>query len=238
MRLVATSDWHGDHCTIGRPRFADVEQAAWAAAGAAIERKADAFLFLGDLCDPDSGPVVFRCARLAVAIAARLAASGVHSVFIPGNHCVIDDGSGESVLEPVAGLGATSEFVHVVSRPGTVRLGGHPPIMCLPFTSPSHGYDPAEEVVRHVGGQRGVVTITHLNVPGIIPGEETTEMPRGREVMFPVEEAKRVSQLMLAGHYHRRQVSPDGVQIVGSLQRLTFGEEDHTPGFLVIELQS
>jgi len=42
--------------------------------------------------------------------------------------------------------------------------------------------------------------------------------------------------LVVSGHYHRRQTTEDGIQVVGSLARLTFGEESNTPQFLVIEL--
>lgn len=237
MKLVVCSDAHLDHQTIGVSRFAEVEGAMWKAARAAVEGKVDAFLFLGDLCDPDSGPVVFRCLRTALQVAAYLEQQEVRSVWLSGNHCVLEDGTGETVLEPLKRHALdSSEWVHVADRPRLIRSVGWPPIMCLPFTASSHGYDPAAAVEEHVGELRGVVTIGHLHVPGIIPGEETTEMPRGREVVFPVEAAKKVSSLMLNGHFHRRQVSPDGVHIPGSLARLTFGEEDHQPSFMVIEL--
>lgn len=234
MKLVVVSDLHLDWVTIGVARFAEVERAMVQARVAAATVGADAFLFLGDLCDPDSGPAVFRCVRAAVQTALALDAYKIPSVWLAGNHDVIEDGSGETTLEPLRGVPGA----RVVDRPCTVKLAGHPHLMCLPFTASSHGYDPAAAVVEHVGGQRDAVTIGHLHVPGIIPGEETTEMPRGRDVAFPVEAAKLVSQMMMNGHYHRRQVSPDGVQIVGAPARLTFGEEDNSPGFLVVEVPS
>jgi DNA repair exonuclease SbcCD nuclease subunit len=75
----------------------------------------------------------------------------------------------------------------------------------------------------------------HLSVPGVVPGEEVTEMPRGRDIRFPIEACAGVD-LLMNGHIHRRQVSPDGVVIPGSLAKLTFSEEENTPGFLIIDV--
>lgn len=234
--IVVASDAHLDWVTIGVSRFAEVEGALWKSARAAVEMGARAHVFCGDLCDPDSGSVVFRCVRVMVAVVEYLRTAGVASVVVPGNHDVLEDGTGETTLEPLKGIGGP--LVHVVDRPRAVKIAGLPHLMCLPFTASSHGYDPAAAVREHVGGQRDCVTFGHLHVPGIVPGEETTEMPRGREVVFPVEAAREVSQLMVNGHFHRRQVSPDGVQIVGSLARLTFGEELHSPSFMTIRIPS
>jgi hypothetical protein len=79
-----------------------------------------------------------------------------------------------------------------------------------------------------------------LTVPGIEPGSETREMPRGREVRYPVEAIRERwgdRAVMLNGHYHRayhRAESP--VVVPGSLERLTRGEARNEPGCLILEV--
>ena len=76
-------------------------------------------------------------------------------------------------------------------------------------------------------------------LPGIHPGSETEDMPRGREVLFPGEQT-RGAVARMNGHYHARQThglgdgGPD-VIIPGSLARLGFGEESNEPGFLLVD---
>jgi DNA repair exonuclease SbcCD nuclease subunit len=238
VKLLATSDWHGDWTTRGISRFDEVECAAHHTVATAMEQNVDAYLFLGDLCDPDSGSSVFRVVALAVEVARRLADAGIPSVWLAGNHDVIEDGSGQTTLTPLRAL--AHGLVHVVEHPGVVKRAGHPHIACLPFTASSHGYDTAGEAARLIGGQTDAIVVSHLTVPGMQPGEETTEMPRGREVLYPFEATRRVS-VRLSGHYHRRQsfVPKDGgppIEVVGSLARLTFAEEKNEPRFLLIEV--
>jgi DNA repair exonuclease SbcCD nuclease subunit len=239
MRVVVTSDWHLDHVTHGVSRFAELETAVHRTVDAAIEEGADAYFFLGDLCDPDSGSCVFRCAKVALDAATRLAAKGIASIWLAGNHDVIEDGTGCTTLTPLLAMAAASESVHVAERPCLVELGDGYRVICLPFTATSHAYDVEAsllELARGCHDRDKTIVLSHLNVPGVIPGEETTEMPRGREVVLPVAWAKTHAGLVLQGHYHRKQKTNDGVWIPGSLARLTFGEEKHDPGFLVVEV--
>jgi DNA repair exonuclease SbcCD nuclease subunit len=148
----------------------------------------------------------------------------------------LEDGIGDTTLSPLRGL-HRDDFVHVVERPKRVVIGDvH--FACLPFTASSHGYD-VEEKLREMTAaspRPRTVVLSHLNVPGIVPGEETTEMPRGREITLPEKLAHERACLVLQGHFHRRQTTPLGTRVVGSLARLTFGEENNRPGFLVVEV--
>jgi DNA repair exonuclease SbcCD nuclease subunit len=237
MKVVASSDWHPDHVTHGVSRFQEVKEAAHRTVDRAIEESADLYAFVGDLCDPDTGSSVFRCVELAVDVATRLAARGIASAWVAGNHDVIEDGSGDTVLSPLRALANLTHLVKVFERPGVMdRAGGH--VLCLPYTATSHAYD-VEAAIAEFGptvNKAKTIVLGHLNVAGIVPGEETTEMPRGREVWLPVEAAKRVARHVVNGHYHRRQRTKDGVWITGSLARLTFGEEGNEPSFLVLEV--
>ena len=227
MKIVCSSDWHLDHVTAGVPRFEEIAAAVDQAVAHAITTKADMFIFAGDLCDPDSGVSVFRCVQKAFEAAIRLSDANIRSIWVAGNHDIIEDGSGDTTLSPLKAIGRD---VHVADRPGVIWN-----VLALPFVSALAPYDPAAEAKRLIALHCPQVVVGHLNVPGIIPGEETHEMPRGREVIFPVKETAGIP-LKLHGHYHRQQVTPEGIHIPGSLARLTFGEEAHTPGFLVFEV--
>ena len=234
MKLVVTSDWHVDHVTNGVSRFAEIERAAQESVSTAIEQKADAYVFLGDLCDPDAGSAVFRCIRTAIAVASRLWASKIPSIWLAGNHDVIEDGTGETTLSPLRHVDGAC----VAESSTQVRFAGVA-FACLPFTaatSPRPGLDPESFLKGWNHSKDASIVLSHLTVPGVVPGEETTELPRGREVLLPEALAHEKACLVLQGHYHRRQRTALGTQIPGSLARLTFGEQSHFPSYLVAEV--
>ncbi len=246
MRILVTSDWHTDAMTAGIDRGPDVEEAVDETINAAIREKADLYLFLGDLCDPD-GVRSHRAAAVGVRAAAALLREGIRSRWLVGNHDVIEDGSGTNTLAGIAAMypiaadgdvvvwdSPCSEVIPVLPAEldaGSVLL------VALPFTPRSHAYDPAafvEILPPHLGP---VIVAGHLNIEGIGPGSETIDMPRGRDVFFPLEAVKKrfPKALMLNGHYHTRQTF-NGIVIPGSLERLTFGEEKNEPGYLIVEV--
>jgi hypothetical protein len=234
VRLALSSDWHADRVTDGIPRYSEIEAAAWASAKAAVEWRADAYVFLGDLADPDGGPSTLRAVALAVAVAQHLAMAGVWSHWLPGNHDVFEDGSGGCVLDAIRGFETLRGPKPELLAPGPFSVGGPggAPALALPFAPSSHGYDVAGSVGMAMDG---ALVFSHLVVPGITPGSETTEMPRGREVRLPIDLVASKRMSVFQGHYHRRQVHA-GVQVVGSLARLTHGEASHDPGFLLAVL--
>jgi DNA repair exonuclease SbcCD nuclease subunit len=238
MKIVVSSDWHLDHVTHGVARFAELRDAAHHTVDVAIAEGAEAYVFAGDLCDPDSGSCVFRAVQVAIEVAQRLKARKIQSIWVAGNHDVIEDGSGDTTLSPMRALGCddpgSCAWAFVVEQPRVIELMTRKTILCLPFAATSHGYDVEKFVKATAPGN--ILSVSHLNVPGVIPGEETTEMPRGREVLLPTELVKTKANLVLNGHYHRQQMTADGVWIPGSLARLTFGEEGNLPGFLVMEV--
>lgn len=256
MRIVVASDFHLDHVTMGVPRFAEVAAAADQSVARAIAgddgERADLYLFAGDLTDPDSGSTVFRCVHHAVRMAAVLSDNGVESHWVAGNHDVIEDAGGHTTIYPIEAVGegsglAKNVFVH--EAPWKMLVPVTNPrlnLVVLPFTATSHPYDPADFLARSLDRNKLNVVVGHLVVPGIQPGEETVDMPRGREVLFPVECARGAIAggyrlLCINGHYHRRQSFDAGgglvVHVPGSLARLTAGEESHEPGFLEIEVE-
>lgn len=237
MKLLCSSDWHGDAVTLGKPRFKDVEAAVRETVDVAIKKKVDRYLFLGDLCDPDSGVSVFRCVGLAIEVARTLSNNAIPSIWLAGNHDVIEDGSGETTMTPLRGLDDSN--IQVIEQPKAFGT-----FLALPFTATSHAYDARKFVTgildsKHLPPQFTV--LSHLSMPGVQPGEETTDMPRGRDIEFPLDlfPEGRTDALILQGHYHRQQrhvfQGSAPVHIPGSLERLTFGEQGHEPSYLLIE---
>lgn len=239
MKLIACSDAHLDHISMGVRRFDDVREAMLETVAAAEQMKADAYFFLGDLCDPDKNLSVFAAVEFAIYVALRLRRAKIPSYWLAGNHDVIETSEGKTTLSPLSSLEALEGApIRVLEVPGTIVEPNWPTIVALPFTSSLQPYDPEKMFeLPEARGKRDCITLGHLNVPGIIPGEETLEMPRGREVIFPTETAKKHSALMLHGHFHQQQVTPDGIHIPGSLARLTATEGKYKPSFLVIETE-
>lgn len=239
MKIIATSDWHGDAKTLGHARFVDVDRAVRQVVQEAIRWEANMFCFLGDLCDPDAGSAVFRCVQRAISAARELSEARIPSWWLAGNHDVIEDGSGETVLNPLKAL--RDPRVSVLDRPGSEDFG-EVRFVALPFTASSHAYAPRAEAQDAVGNYRRLVVLSHLAVEGIQPGEETTDMPRGREVLFPHDlfHDGVKDTLLLQGHYHRAHTfeAPGllPVHVVGAPCRFTFANENDTPSFLKIEV--
>lgn len=229
-------DPHLDAVTMGEARFDEVVTALNETVTAAIQRQVDMWVCLGDLFDPDAGPVAYRAVEAMLRVAWRLRLAGVRQAWVAGNHDVIEDGTGTTTLSPLRAM--AEQFpadVLLFERPGGARLLGLPPLVALPYTATSHAYDPAALVQQLRADTRPAIYVGHLVVPGVTPGEEAVEYARGRDVFFPVD-ATQDALLRLNGHHHARGVSPDGVVIPGSLARLTYGERRNDPGFLVLDV--
>jgi DNA repair exonuclease SbcCD nuclease subunit len=240
MRGLAFSDVHQDFVTEGQPRFNDIGIAVDRVVEHAIREKVDRVFFLGDWGDPDKNLSIFRCIRTMIDVAMALSDHGIHFHAIPGNHDVIEDGSGATTLTPLVELSLRMDHIHVHERPDFGDFAGLD-VIALPFTPLSHTYDPVQ-VINDAYCLRGnqdqpLVILSHLVVEGIQPGEETTEMPRGRDIILPHRLIGELwpHALILQGHYHRRQKF-ENVNVVGSLVKLTFDEEDHHPGYVVVEI--
>lgn len=238
--IVFSSDWHADVYTQGVDRFPEVEAGVLASVDYAVRSKADAYIFCGDLADPHN-PRSHRASALAHKAADILRGDEIPSYWLVGNHDVVEDGTGANVLMSL------SEANHrTIGSPQWFRLkDSHLPIVALPFTPTSHSYDPVVFIERAVltmeeegVDQNGrILVIGHLNLKGITAGSETTDMPRGRDVYWPLDEIKAAwpNATIVAGHYHERQVF-QGVQVIGSLARLTYGEGVNEVGYMELEI--
>jgi len=236
VKVVCSSDWHADWSTAGFSREGDVATAVDETVAAAVEQGASHYFFLGDLCDPD-GARAHRAVELAVRTAVRLSRAGIASRWLAGNHDVVEDGHGTTMLGALRELESAELPVRVYDRP-TVEVLPEVAVVALPYCARSHAYDP-EAFVRAnpLPGWR-VVVLGHLNIAGIAPGSETDEMPRGRDVMFPLAACQDVygeRALLMNGHYHQHQVFRR-IHVPGSLERLTFGEMANEPGYMIVEV--
>jgi DNA repair exonuclease SbcCD nuclease subunit len=246
-KVLHTGDWHGDKSLLGVSRYEEVENAVEQTIRTAIDEKVDLYLFTGDLCDPDDGPLVIRNVCLALYVAKELSAAGITSYWVTGNHDVVEDGHGLSTLSPLALVGP---LVRLFDRP--MVWGMHLPqfryFVALPYVARNRAYDAkrflegdevAKGAIAMVGKDVPVLLATHLTIPGAVLGDETTEMARGRDVDLPWD-AIPLHWRIVAGHYHRRQVvgGPGGrkAYVCGALARHSFGEQDNEPGFSLFEI--
>lgn len=242
-RLLVTSDWHGDAITCGINRFEDVERGANETVEYMRRENIDGYLMLGDLTDPDNTRS-HRAVALAMATAVRVQAEKKPSIWLGGNHDVIEDGYGTTTLSP---LRALKPYVNVIERPmfGVVAQL-HAYFVCFPYVARHQAYDAVEHVADALEdyGKHGkgwpVVVLSHLNVEGAKTGSESTTLSRGRDHHLPVEQISQAfpDALILQGHYHKPQViEAHGmkVHVCGSLERLRFDEENDDCGFLVVE---
>ena len=234
MRIVCSSDWHLDQSTAGVDRYDDMDAAIDESVRAAIQLKSDAYVMNGDLTDPNTVRS-HRAVAKAIEVQRRLDDVGILPIFVAGNHDVIEDGSGMTTMSPLAATGRGFVF----ERPMMMSLTTVT-LIALPFTATSHDYDP-EEFIRkcHASGEhvKPVLILGHLNAEGISPGSETTDMPRGRNVYWPLDAIEECfpDATVIGGHYHTPQTYK-GLTIIGSMVRLRFDERDNEPGYIVVEI--
>lgn len=243
MRLVICSDVHCDKSTLGYPRFDDVAAAVHQTVEVAKSERADVWAMLGDWCDPDDGPAALRGVELALRTALELNDAGVESWWLAGNHCVVEDGSGRTVLSPLWPL-RENHLVRLFER-SEYFVHGQLHVTVLPYVAVSARVSDELEPIRKMyaaNPERGLVLAHATHLPGIVPWEESTEMPRGRAVPFPFDWT-RPQWHLFNGHYHEGQVyehpSADGgrrLTIPGALCRTTFGEVKDKARFLVVDV--
>lgn len=239
MKILITSDWHLDAVTAGVSRSADIAEAVDWTVQLATDRMVNLYVFLGDLCDPDANRAP-ACVAKAINTAQALMARGIGSRWLVGNHDVIEDGSGTSTMEPIEAAG------HALRKKPMHELFtftiGKTMLVWLPFVPKVAAYDPVEFIRSCPTDVDRVFVFGHLNVPGVVPASETHEMPRGREVWMPtdaIREHWHGKAVIFNGHYHATTDGKKaGVGIPGTLQRLTFGEQDNVVGCFIVDLEA
>lgn len=223
-RFYITSDWHLDAVTAGVKRFSEVADTV-----ETLLRKAEGdgagFVFGGDLCDPGALDS-HRCTGFAVHLATSYLAP---KLWLTGNHDIVEDGHQTTTLDPVRATGAV-----VIAQPdGPIQFGDFM-VGALPYTAKTHPYDTAKEVADW--RDECDVVLGHLDKAGLTPGSEG-EMLKGRRLEWPMDalEKHQPQATLIGGHYHRGQ-QVGNLHIVGAPVRFNFGEQDHEPSYLSVEL--
>lgn len=239
MKIVACSDLHLDKTTLGVPRMTEGARALRQAVDHAMKIEARWFFFLGDISDPDNGGSTFAAQGLAIEAIRSLTDANIYSIWLVGNHDIVEDGSGFNVLTPLKVLESMT-LGFIADEPSKIHLGDNYHAVCLPYAPIARAYDPAKMAreFRYDREEKQIV-LSHLMIPGIAPGEETLEMPRGRDIVLPLEETSHAT-MRLSGHYHKRQDFDPGdggppIHVVGTYP-MTFGEETNQAAFSVITL--
>jgi DNA repair exonuclease SbcCD nuclease subunit len=233
IKIVVTSDWHLDAITAGKRRHAEITTAIEQSVDFANEHEVDFYINLGDLTNPDTVRS-YSSIWTAMDVRKRLN-DDIYYLLVTGNHDVIEDGSGDHTMIPLYYLENTKVF----DCPNIWGLE-ETNIVALPFTPSSHEYSPTNFIEHNhqsLEPSWPTIVLGHLNIEGITPGSESTDMPRGRDVFLPVDTIRKYipNAVILNGHYHKQQVF-NRVHIPGSVARLTFGEADNKLGFLYLEI--
>lgn len=225
--------------TAGVRRIDDLRKSVNRVVGEAIDQKVDAFIFTGDLADPDCGSMLVHVLELAHSAAGALRRAGILNVWVPGNHCVLYDGSGKSVL---SALRTWDVLTQVFEQPATFTLKGVF-FALLPYTAVK--YDPdawlrSVLAVGTLGTSRAMprAVLGHCTgMRGVEVGSESRDMSRGADLVFPEAACAELGvDYMGCGHFHKRQVTAGGIHIPGTLERLRFDEEGNSPGFYIVEI--
>lgn len=247
MKALLTSDWHLDWVTAGAARIRELETYI-SIVEEVIKREAiDYVFFLGDACDP-GGMLASLYATTLIDAARRFHRACRGSVWIAGNHDVIESSRGITTLSPVRAAMAdirNADRFEVFERPGFIDLPGLG-VLALPYVArdveaTSYGVDFTEAVGEAATSSNPVCVIGHLTVPGARMSSESNELARGRDVDFPGNDifANLDPVFVANGHYHEAQiVKYAGLDIIipGSPVCLTFGERnDDAKGFTILE---
>lgn len=231
MKILLCGDFHLDRYTAGYDRYEDVCRGIDATIEDAVAMRADLYVFLGDLTNP-SNVRSHRATAKTVEVERRLGEEEIASLWLTGNHDVIEDGSGGHTLLALEAAGGV-----VLDEPCIYSMKGLD-VVALPFTPGCKAYDPVEYIESvSLVGKNPVLIPGHLGLDGAKLGSETTDMPRGRSVEWPIDAINKhlPGAIMVGGHYHRRH-EHRGVRFAGSLERLAFGEEGNSPGYIVVEV--
>lgn len=256
-KILYTSDWHVDAMTAGVSRYAEIEAYVNELASYVQIHGVDVVCFLGDAFDKGSMREGMWSRFMFNALYSLTNASRLGSVWIPGNHDVIDSSTPCSTLSPLATavmhygnarFGPEGKKVRVCEMPELITFGDSIAVLALPYVSrlversePYRcAFDASLEQARVAKGMgRRTVSIGHYALPGAVPGSEE-EMMQGRDIVIPARALRAVGlDAVVNGHYHARQtINVDGlaVEVVGAPARFTFGEShDGARGFLVSE---
>lgn len=250
MRIMASGDWHLDLAPRGVDRFDDLRGQVQRVYAKLAEQEPDMFVHLGDVTDPDSGHRTVRAITVM-----REFYRGVPCLKrqLAGNHDVIDDANYLNYRSSVGPL--RDEDVHVIEEPELEIVkgkSGKVGLLFLPYLSGAHvvpGPDGSRMSAREwleVSTRKAleqaeldsvpVYAFVHLDVDGAVTGSEERMLRGGRLQVPEILETDPRVKLIVGGHIHKAQRVREKIRIVGSFERLDFGERDDEKGLLLVEV--
>ncbi len=259
MKILHTSDWHVGKVLKGRSRFEEHRDVLGEVVEIAAREQPDLVIVAGDLFEtaaptPDA-------TRLVVRALTALRRSGAEVVAIAGNH---DNGAALDALRNWAdSAGITLRgTVRTSGDPvvtGQTRAGEEWTLVALPFISQRYAVR-ATEMFTLTGAEAnqtysdhlrrmldalttsfrpGAVNLIagHLTVVGAKTGGGEREAHTIQAYAVPTTVFPSSAHYVALGHLHRRQSVPGPcpVHYSGSPLAVDFGEQDNTPGVLIVE---
>lgn len=247
MKVLLTSDWHLDWVTAGAARLTELERYIDVVEEVVVREAVDFVFFLGDGCDPGGMLASLYAATMIDAARRFHRAARRGSVWIAGNHDVIESSRGTTTLSPVrVAMEGNEDVFAVFERPGFIELPGLG-VLALPYVArdvetTAYGADLTDALRAASATSSPVCVLGHLAVPGARMSSESHELARGRDVEIPIGDVMAILEPVFVanGHYHDAQIVKYGgaeIIIPGSPVRLTFGERnDDLKGFTILEV--
>ncbi len=191
---------------------------------------------LGDLFDSPRPPLALE--TVAIQWCNEFERAGIDLHLLVGNHDIISKGGASSALASLKAI--RYQHVRVHERPQCVHTAaGDPDLMFVPFPSPAL-HSSASECLSRIYDALGqarcpVVVFSHLNVEGAKMGAQDW-VYRGGDYSLPSEIAHESEvALVVSGHIHKQQWLPGRHLVLGSSQRLRFGEHEDPCNFLLLD---
>lgn len=236
MRIAVIGDTHLGRTLYGYDLTPSIRGTMYSFFRFCQEQKVDVAVHLGDLFDSPRPTLVLE--KVAIQWANEFERAGIDLHLLVGNHDVIAKGGISSALAPLKAIRYQHVMVH--ERPQCVRTPSKQlDLMFIPFPSPAL-YSSASErlsgIYDALGQVRGTaVVFSHLNVVGATMGEQDW-VYRGGDYSLPSELAhdEKVA-LVVSGHIHKQQWLPGRHLVLGSSQRLRFGEHEDPCNFLLLD---
>ena len=260
MKILHTSDWHVGKVLKGRSRIKEQIDVLAEIVGIARTEQPDLVIVAGDLYE-NTAPTP-EATRIVVRALSALKQTGAEVLAIAGNH---DSGATLHALRSwaeAAGITVRGTMGpaddHVIRG---IAADGEPwRCVALPFLSQRYALR-ATEMFDLTGAEakqtyadlvrRLLATLTatftpdavnlitaHLTVFGAKAGGGEREAHTIQEYAVPATVFPASTHYVALGHLHRRQVvnAPCPVHYSGSPTAVDFGEEENTPGVLLVEV--
>lgn len=257
MKLALISDLHLDAVTGGVERLPELEAFFAHVLRVIQEDRVDVLMMLGDVFDPGARrEAALQAVFLRHAMILHQACA-LGSVWIAGNHDVIErrhDGEVSTVLSPLDNVVRHVDLridrcPDVAEVPRCFLFGDKMRVLALPYMARASGDDYAHHLDEAIAELESLpslwkdlplIVVGHLMFDGMTPGSEA-EMLRGRDIPFPIEKIAALRPTFVAnGHYHKRETIERGglqIEIVGAPLHMNFGErDDGARGVLIVEV--